>query len=148
MLPPSIANKSLAELDALKCSVEWDSPVGERIRELSDTRIRDFSSADLAFLVRQRVGLQFIAPLTLERLRSHPLTHRDYYPGVLLVAALGVDQSFWREHPQWRAELEEIAQRTIASLRGRSHKTQRKFHITLEALTEAYDTFAAATPAI
>jgi hypothetical protein len=76
------------------------------------------------------------------------LTHRDYYPGVLLVAALGVDHIFWREHPQWRAELEEIAQRTVASLRGRGHKTQEKFRITLEALTEAYDTFAAATPAI
>jgi len=148
MLPPSIANKSLSELDALNFAVDWDSPVGERIRALGDTRIRDFSSEDLAFLVRQRVGLQFIVPLSLERLRTHPLTHRDYYPGVLLVAALGVDQSFWHEHPHWRAELEEIAQRTIASLRGRSHKTQRKFHITLEALTEAHDTFAAATPAI
>lgn len=148
MLPPSIANKSLAELNALGPYGECDSPVGERIRALSRTPLREFSSEDLGFALRQSVGLQFVLPLALERLSLHPLTHRDYYPGVLLVAALGVDQKFWREHPQWRAELDQIAQHTLASLRGRGHKTQEKFRITLEALTEAYDAFAAATPTI
>src|SRR6266511_5259225 len=67
---------------------------------------------------------------------------------VLLVAALGVDQTFWRQHTHWRAELDEIAQRTLASLRGRSHKAQDKFHMSLDALAKAYDTFAAATSAV
>jgi hypothetical protein len=148
MLPPSITNKSLAELSALGPYGECDSPVGERIRALSRTPLREFSSEDLAFTLRQSAGLQFVVPLALERLHPHPLTHRDYYPGVLLVAALGVDQKFWREHPQLRAELDEIAQHAFASLRARGHKTQEKFRITLEALTEAYDAFATATPAV
>ena len=148
MLPSSIANKSLAELKALGPYGECDSPVGERIRAFSRTPLREFSSEDLAFALRQSAGLQFGVPLALERLHPHPLTHRDYYPGVLLVAALGVDQKFWREHPQLRAELDEIAQNTLANLRRRSHKTQKKFRIILEALTEAYDAFAAATPAV
>jgi hypothetical protein len=32
-----------------------------------------------------------------------------------------------------------------ARLTGRSHKKQKDFHLTLRTLTEAYDTFAAAT---
>ncbi len=148
MLAPSIANKSLAELNALGAYGRADSHIGERIRALAQKALRQLTSEDLAFLLRQSAGLQFIMPLALERLRVHPLTHRDYYPGILLVAALGVDQTFWREHTQWRAELHEIAQRTLTSLRGRSHKTQEKFRISLEALTEAYDTFAAATSAV
>jgi hypothetical protein len=148
MLPSSIANKSLADLNALGRYGSADSSVGERIRTLSHTPLREFSSEDLAFLLGQTAGLQFVVPLVLERLTLHPLTHHDYYPGVLLVAALGVDHSFWREHPQWRAKLEEIAQRTLASLRGRSHKTQEKFRITLEALAEAHEAFAAATSAV
>ena len=148
MLPPSITNKSLAELNALGPYGKSDSPVGERIRSLRDTPLREFSADDLGLLLRQNAGLQFVVPLVLEKLALHPLTHRDYYPGVLLVAALGVHQRFWHEHPQWRAELREIAQRTITNLRGRSHKKQEEFHITLEALTEAYDVFDAATPAV
>jgi hypothetical protein len=148
MLTPSIANKSLAELNALGRYGEADSHIGEQIRALSRKPLRELSSEDLAFLLRQSAGLQFVVPLALERLTLHALTHRDYYPGVLLVAALGVDHSFWREHPQWRAKLEKIAQRTLAGLRGRSHKRQEKFHITLEALTEAHEAFAAATSAV
>jgi CDI immunity proteins len=148
MLPPSISNKSLTDLNALGPYDSADSSIGERIRALSHTPLREFSSEDLAFSLRQSVGLQFVVPLALERLALHPLTHRDYYPGVLLVAALGVDHSFWREHPQWRAKLEQIAQRTLASLRGRSHKTQKKFRITLEALREAHQAFAATTSAV
>ncbi len=148
MLAPSIANKSLAELNALGPYGDADSHIGEQIRALSHKPLREFSSEDLAFLLRQSAGLQFVVPLALERLRVHPLTHRDYYPGVLLVAALGVDQTFWRQHTHWRAELDEIAQRTLASLRGRSHKAQDKFHMSLDALAKAYDTFAAATSAV
>src|SRR5919108_1975831 len=147
MLAPSISNKSLAELNALGPYGSADSHIGEQIRTLAAKPLRELSSEDLAFFLRQSAGLQFVVPLALERLRLHPLTHRDYYPGVLLVAALGVDQTFWRQHTQWRTELDQIAQRTLASLRGRSHKTQEKFHISLEALTEAYDTFSAATSA-
>jgi hypothetical protein len=148
MLAPSISNKSLAELNALGPYGSADSHIGEQIRTLAAKPLRELSSEDLAFFLRQSAGLQFVVPLALERLRLHPLTHRDYYPGVLLVAALGVDQTFWRQHTQWRTELDQIAQRTLASLRGRSHKTQEKFHISLEALTEAYDTFSAATSAV
>jgi hypothetical protein len=148
MLTPSIANKSLAELNALGPYGDADSHIGEQIRALADKPLRELSSEDLAFLLRQSAGLQFVAPLALERLAIHPLTHHDYYPGVLLVAALGVDQSFWRQHAQWRTDLDEIAQRTLASLRRRSHKKQEKFRISLEALTEAYDTFAATTCAV
>ncbi|MFZ0917522.1 MAG: contact-dependent growth inhibition system immunity protein [Candidatus Udaeobacter sp.] len=148
MLAPSIANKSLAELSALGPYGEADSHIGEQIRALAQKPLRELSSEDLAFLLRQSAGLQFVIPLALERLSVHPLTHRDYYPGVLLVAALGVDESFWRQHAQWRAELNRIAQRTLAILRGRSHKTREKFRITLDTLTEAYDTFAAATSAV
>ena len=148
MLPPSIANKSLAELNALGPYGQVDSHIGEQIGALATKPLRELSSEDLAFLLRQSAGLQFIIPLALERLRLHPLTHRSYYPGVLLAAALGVDQSFWRERAQWRAELDKIAQHTLASLRGRSHKTQEKFRISLEAVREAYDTFAAATSAV
>lgn len=148
MLPPSLVNKSLAELNALGPYGQADSHTGDQIRALAQKALRQLSSEDLAFLLRQSAGLQFIMPLALERLRVHPLTHHDYYPGILLVAALGVAHTFWREHPQLRAELEEITQHTLASLRGRSHKTQEKFRITLEALTEAYDASAAASPAV
>ena len=74
MLAPSIANKSLAELNALGPHGDADSHIGEQIRALAHKPLRELSSEDLAFLLRQSAGLQFIMPVALERLHLHPLT--------------------------------------------------------------------------
>ena len=111
--------------------------------------LREFSAEDLRVMIGQNIGLQYLVPLALERLQHHSLAHGDYFPpGDLLAAILRADQKFWRDHPKWRAQLQEITERTITSLRGRSHKKKKEFRITLEALTEAYDIFAAATSAV
>jgi contact-dependent growth inhibition (CDI) system CdiI-like immunity protein len=102
--------------------------------------LREFNSEDLRIMIGQNIGLQYLVPLALERLDRHSLTHGDYYPGDLLASTLRADHNFWRDHVKWRTQLQRIAERTLTSLRGRSHKKKDEFRITLEALTEAYDT--------
>jgi hypothetical protein len=54
---------------------------------------------DLRLLVSQKVGLDTVVPLALERLRENPLAEGDYYPGDLLAAVLGLPEEHWRDHP-------------------------------------------------
>jgi hypothetical protein len=146
MLPSHMRNRTLEELEGRSTPRPQENTyLLQTVDRLRHVPLREFSAEDLRIMIGQNAGLQYLVPLALERLQRHSLTHGDYFPGDLLAAMLRADHKFWREQPQWRAQLQEIAERTIATLRGRSHKKQKEFRITLEALTEAYDTFATAT---
>ena len=60
-------------------------------------------------LLAQRVGLEVVVPLALERLEENPLAEGDFYPGDLLVAALRVPPAYWQSHPDQAARLRTVA---------------------------------------
>jgi len=55
-----------------------------------------------------------LVPLALEHLRKNLRAEGDFYPGDLLKMVLTADPKFWRDHLQWRKEVEEIAARANA----------------------------------
>ena len=149
MLPSHIRERTLADLEGRDTPKPKEKTyLLQTTYRLRQVPLREFSAEDLRIMIGQNIGLQYLVPLAIERLGRRSLTHGDFFPGDLLAATLRADQKFWRDHPQWRTQLQEIAQRAIASLRGRSHKKEDEFHVTLEAITEAYDTFTAATSAV
>jgi hypothetical protein len=76
--------------------------------------LREFSVEALRIMIAQNIGLQYLIPLAIEELRKHPRAEGDFYPGDLLKAVLTADAKFWQDHPDWRKEVEEIAQRAHA----------------------------------
>lgn len=81
---------------------------------LSRVPLREFSVEDLRVMIGQNIGLQYLIPLAIEELRKDPRAEGDFYLGDLLKAVLTVDAKFWRDHLDWRKEVEEIAQRAHA----------------------------------
>jgi CDI immunity proteins len=73
-----------------------------------------YTVEDLRIMIGQNIGLQYLIPLALEHLRKDPLSEGDFYPGDLLKMVLSAEPDFWREHPQWRTEVDQIAQRANA----------------------------------
>jgi hypothetical protein len=115
MLPPSILDKSLQELE----HADWGEPTYDShlvttIHRLRRVPLRQFSVEDLRIMIGQNIGLQYLVPLALEHLRYDPLAQGDFYPGDLLKMVLSADARFWQNHPEWRKEVEEIAQRATA----------------------------------
>ncbi len=115
MLPPSVFDKSLQELE----HSDWGEPTYNSylvttIHRLRRVPLRQFSVEDLRIMIGQNMGLPYLVPLALEQLRKHPLVEGDFYPGDLLKAVLSADANFWRDHADWRDEVEEIAQRAHA----------------------------------
>jgi hypothetical protein len=115
MLPSSVLDKSLQELEAS----DWGEPTCDShlvttIHRLRRVPLRQFSVEDLRIMIGQNIGLQYLVPLALGHLRKNPLAEGDFYPGDLLKMMLTADPTFWRDHPQWRKEIEEIAQRAHA----------------------------------
>ena len=115
MLPPSILDRSLQELE----HADWGEPtygshLVTTVHRLRRVPLRQFSVEDLRIMIGQNVGLQYLIPLALEELRRDPLVQGDFYPGDLLKSVLSADPEFWRNHPDWRQEVGEIAQRAMA----------------------------------
>jgi CDI immunity proteins len=115
MLPPSVLDKSLRELE----HEDWGEPTYDSylvttIHRLRRVPLRQFTIEDLRIMIGQNVGLQYLVPLALEHLRRDPLAEGDYYPGDLLKIVVSADAKFWQNHPEWRKEVEEIAQRAAA----------------------------------
>ncbi|GLZ78494.1 hypothetical protein Afil01_33010 [Actinorhabdospora filicis] len=70
--------------------------------------MRELAIEDLRLLIGQRIGLEFVIPVALERLRDDPLSAGDLYPGDLLTAVLRVLATFWKAQPALACQLREI----------------------------------------
>lgn len=98
-------------------------------------------------MIGQNIGL-YLVPLALEQLRKDPLAEVDFYPGDLLNNVLNVDPAFWREHPQWRAEVRDFAQRILTRLHSRSPGDEDYSDVVLNSLTEGWKLFETVPQAV
>jgi hypothetical protein len=146
MLAPSVLDQSLQELE----QSDWgEADTGETsliqdCLRLHRIPIRDLTVHDLVTLVGQKIGLPWLVPLALERLRKEPLTEGFYYPGDLLHAVLTAESSFWGNHPQWRAEIRDIAQCTLTRLHSLTPEEEDYSDVVIRALTEGWSVFESA----
>lgn len=69
------------------------------VHRLRRKPVGELTIEDLRVLVGQRVSLDLLVPLAVERLRLDPLAAGDHYAGDLLAAVLSVDPGFWRRQP-------------------------------------------------
>ena len=70
--------------------------------------LRDFTVEDLRSMIGQNIGLEYLVPLALERLRRDPFAAGDFYPGDLLGSVLKMQSSFWKQRPDLRQAVESI----------------------------------------
>ncbi|QIS07789.1 hypothetical protein F5X71_29925 [Nocardia brasiliensis] len=109
-------NFSLEQLEG----VAWPQPpenatrVMRLVYELRRRPIRKLTPEDLRVLLRQREGIAALLPRTLRLLGENPLAEGDYFPGDLLVAALGLATSFWRNNPEYVPQLCQIIRKVEA----------------------------------
>jgi hypothetical protein len=59
-------------------------------------------------MIGQNIGLEYLVPLALERLRRDPFAAGDCYPGDLLGSVLKVQSSFWKQRPDLRQAVEAL----------------------------------------
>ncbi|MEY2480686.1 MAG: hypothetical protein QOI04_1613 [Verrucomicrobiota bacterium] len=149
MLPPNSLNKCLEELEHSNWGEpKYDSYLVTTIHRLRRVPLRELGVEDLRIMIGQNIGLPYLVPLALEELRKVPLAEGDYYPGDLLKMVLKADRNFWQQYPEWRAEVREIAQRTLEHLRSVSPNHVDHSDVVLRSLTEGWEFFESAPHAV
>ncbi|PPJ42855.1 hypothetical protein C0063_06295 [Pseudoxanthomonas sp. KAs_5_3] len=70
------------------------SGVSDRARSLWQCELSDLSQGDLAFCLRQGIGVAHLAPLAIGALTVEPLLEAELYPGDLLTSLLHAEAHY------------------------------------------------------
>lgn len=82
-----------------KIPKEGDStPIQMRIYKLYQTRLDDFDSDDIRFMIGQNIGEKFLIPIALKYLKEDLLYEAIYYEGDLLHSIIKLPEVFWCEN--------------------------------------------------
>jgi len=82
----------------------------ETVYALRRRPVGTLDTEDLRVLIAQKVGLEAIMPLALNRLEQDPMAEGDFYPGDLLVAALRAPADHWTAHPEQQVRLRTVVE--------------------------------------
>ena len=75
--------------------------------------------------IHHNLGLPYIAPLAIERLRQDPLLEAARYPGDLLVALMESNMQFWLEEYSLWLEMIGILGEAVATINARMESEER-----------------------
>ncbi len=78
-------------------NAEPNSPLQSWYDSIRDKPIHAFSDEDLCKACRQELFLEFVVPITIDRLSANPLAG-EMYDGELLAALASVTSEFWSKH--------------------------------------------------
>lgn len=92
---------------------DWGDPIYPshlvtRYHQLRRIPLNEFTVEDLRIMTGQQIGLNYLIPLALEKLKENILVEGDLYPGDLLTAVTKVNANFWTSHKTLYSELKQI----------------------------------------
>ena len=121
--------KSLKQLGAIPDistgAEDWPSALVTTCKRLYDKPLKDFTTEDLRIMIGQKIGLEFLVPIALERLVENPFEQGDFYPGDLLMNLLRLPADYWHKHPDLRWELADTVQDAASAIDTLSPEIKR-----------------------
>jgi len=86
----------------------YDSHLVKTCHLLRKKPIEDFEIEELRIMIGQNIGLKFLIPIALEKLKENILAEGDFYEGDLLKSVLTCKGEFWKDKTELIKELEAI----------------------------------------
>ncbi len=131
--------KTLQELEGK----DWGEPnfashLVTECHRLRRVPLCELTTEDLRIMIGQQIGLEYLIPLAIERLRDDPLAEGDFCPGDLLQNVLRADSRFLVDHLDYRRAIADIVARAFASLQSLEESERES---TEKVLKDAQDIF-------
>lgn len=92
--------KSIEQLekDIWKNPSEFPTDLVEKCYEYRKISIAKLTNEQIRLLISQRIGIEYLIGITLEKLKRNILTECDFYEGDLLVAVSNLPTEFWNKN--------------------------------------------------
>jgi hypothetical protein len=119
--------KTLENLERVSSEAKSNSHLIKRTTELRKIPLDQFSVEDLRIMIGQNLSLQFLIPLSIEKLKENILAEGDFYAGDLLVAVTSIDNQFWNDNPELKKQLEKIMADNFSVIEENRLKLDKRF---------------------
>ena len=92
--------KSIEELekDIWKNPSEFPTDLVEKCYRYRKISIAELTNEQIRLLISQKIGIEYLIGIALEKLERNILTEGDFYEGDLLVAVSSLPTQFWNEN--------------------------------------------------
>lgn len=98
--------KQLTRLDISSDSL--DSGLIKKIEKYINQPLKSLDTEALRLLIGQNIGLDFLIPLAIEKLKNNILAEGDLYQGDLLKNVFDSDKGFWIKHKDYHVNLVDL----------------------------------------
>ena len=106
-------SKSLEQLenDYWNGEIEFPSNLVINCHKYRKIPIKDLTIEQLRLLISQKIGIDYLTEIAIEKLEQNILAEGDLYEGDLLEAVLGLPLEFWNEKPTEFRTLQSLVER-------------------------------------
>jgi len=119
-------NKSIEQLENVywKDEIEFPSNLVINCHKYRKIPIKDLTTEQLRLLISQKIGIEYLTELALEKLEENALAEGDIYEGDLLVAVSRIPAEFWTEKPEEFQKLERLVESNSEELKNEMGEKQ------------------------
>jgi hypothetical protein len=91
----------------------WNAPspptaLVERVLQYRKVPLSDLTIEQLRLLIAQNIGLYYLMPIAIQKLKDNILAEGDFYGGDLLSAVLSTKDKFWERHSGLKQEVQSL----------------------------------------
>lgn len=110
-------SKNLNDLEGIVWEKpEYSSRLVIRCHELRVKKLSDFDIEDLRLMIGQNIGMDYLIPLAIQKLKEDIFAEGDFYEGDLLQNVLCTKCEFWIKHPEYVPEINDIIAEALEKL--------------------------------
>ena len=91
--------KQLMQLDLNSNS--WDSGLIKKVEKYINQPLKSLDIEALRLLIGQNIGLEYLIPLAIDKLKENVLAEGDLYAGDLFKNVLDCNKQFWIQHKDY-----------------------------------------------
>jgi hypothetical protein len=91
--------KQLMQLDLNSNS--WDSGLIKKVEKFINQPLKSLDIEALRVLIGQNIGLEYLIPLAIDKLKENILAEGDLYEGDLFKNVLDCNRQFWVQHKDY-----------------------------------------------
>jgi len=105
--------KSIEQLekDIWKNPTEFPTDLVEKCHHYRKISIAELTNEQIRLLISQKIGIEYLIGIALEKLKRNILTECDFYEGDLLVAVSDLPTEFWNENKTESLNFKNIVER-------------------------------------